>query len=816
MIVKRLNSLITVLFILLFFSVNTEAKFLMSSNVHRAFAANDSLTDAIYYVSPEGNDDNPGTRSLPFQSFETARNAARNAGAEMKKIVILPGTWFLSKTFELDSNDNGLLIESEQLGTVDICGGSKITNWQPGDDGFWYADLPEVREGTWDFRALVVNGKLAERARFPETGTFLHEQVWDVKMLPAIAGYWERQPLPEEKIRMAYNPEDIPETLDIRNAEVRVYHMWDESMVGVALNDTNEHVFTFTKPATYPPGAFGIKKYVIFNTREGMTQPGQWYLDRTAGRVVYWPAKEVDMKNATIIAPKLEKVIEIAGTKERPVENITLRGISIQVTTIPLKPAGWAGGSFEGALSIRFAEHSEFENLEIFNTAGLGISADQLNNSKITDCIVRHTGACGFKFTGSKTLISENRIHDVGVFFPGSGALYVRGEKMHIYRNQIYNGPYSGMILYGSNNLIEENHISRVMQELHDGAAIYSSGTSVKNSVLRGNLVRDIVAVGHGFGVSSYYFDEGAENCLVENNVSIGVARPTHNHIASAITYRNNTFITDGDMTLSFQRSADCNFENNTLVAPGKINIVQPNGIKIWKNNVIFRDRNSTGQSLEFTIDPVMPPFEIPGRMNNSAVAVKVSKPPVLDGEIGLEEWPGEFHTLNREPSRLPASGAPTLVKLSYDKEYLYIGTIVTMFDPGKIRKGDIWKKNDGLELAITGKTPKGKPANFVIRLFAGDNLRCPEIAGVSEKLNKQLEKEIRFSSNIKPKQRSGGGWYSEVAVPLHLLGIKAEPGLEVAFNLSAWCNEYGNWHCWEGTQGNSRDLEQAGLLRFD
>lgn len=269
-------------------------------------------------------------------------------------------------------------------------------------------------------------------------------------------------------------------------------------------------------------------------------------------------------------------------------------------------------------------------------------------------------------------------------------------------------------------------------------------------------------------------------------------------------------------MTLSFQRSAGCKFEKNTLVAPGKINIVQPNGIKSWKDNVVYRNGINDGQKLHFTIDSGMPPFEIPGRMNKPAVAVKVSQPPVLDGTIEMEEWPGEFHTLNREPSRLPASGAPTMVKLSYDKEYLYIGTIVTMFDPGKIRKGDIWKKNDGLELAITGKTPEEKPADFVIRLFAGNNLRCPEIAGVPEKLNKQLEKEIRFSSNIIPKQRSGGGWYSEIAVPLQLLGIKAEPGLEVAFNLSAWCNEYGNWHCWEGTQGNSRDLEQAGLLRFD
>ncbi len=33
---------------------------------------------------------------------------------------------------------------------------------------------------------------------------------------------------------MPYDPKDIPATLDVRNAEVRLYHMWDESLVGVA------------------------------------------------------------------------------------------------------------------------------------------------------------------------------------------------------------------------------------------------------------------------------------------------------------------------------------------------------------------------------------------------------------------------------------------------------------------------------------------------------------------------------------------------------------------------------------------------------
>lgn len=794
------------------FDVDTYEKL----NLKESIKAASVTSQAVYYISPDGNDNNPGTEDLPFKSLEAARDAARIDGYSGGSIIILPGEYFLSETFELDSRDNGITIEGGPGGTVLIYGGQIISNWYQGEDGFWYADIPEIRDGTWDFRSLVVNGRMAERSRFPDTATFIHRQAWDVKILPSIAGGWERQPLPEEKMTMAYDPEDIPETLDIRNAEVRVYHMWDESMVGIARNDIEKHVFTFSNPAVYPPGAFGIKKYVIFNTREGMTRPGHWYLDRTAGRIVYWPMKDEIIDKTNIMAPQLEKIINIAGTKEKTVEGITIRGLTFQVTNIPLKPAGWAGGSFEGAVSISYAEKCIIENLEILNVAGLGISAIQMKNSRFSDCNIHHTGACGFKFAGSETLISGNQIHNVGINFPSSCALYVTGDKIHIYRNQIYDGPYSGMIIHGGNNLVEENHISRVMQELHDGAAIYSSGTTVKNSILLGNLVSEIKAVGEGFGVSSYYFDEGAENCLVERNVSIGVARPTHNHIVSEITYRDNVFISEENMAISFQRSANCTFERNILLAPGTINIVQPNGIKSWKNNVIYRDGNTIGRhSQNYAIDSTMPSYNIPERMTQPAEAIKITKPPVLDGNIGLDEWPGEFHTLNREPSRLPASGAPVLVKFSYDKKFLYIGTIVTMFDPGNISKGNIWEKNDGLEFTISGRTPQGDPANFIIRLFADNSLESLTLAGAPENITSRLEKEIRFFSAIKSGQRRGGGWYSEMAVPLNILGIIAESEVTVAFNMCAYCNEYGKWHCWEGTLGESWNLDQGGWLMF-
>ena len=54
-----------------------------------------------------------------------------------------------------------------------------------------------------------------------------------------------------------------------------VYHMWDELLVGLAAHDPATRTLTFARPAAHPAGAFGVNTYVVWNVREGMTEPGQ-------------------------------------------------------------------------------------------------------------------------------------------------------------------------------------------------------------------------------------------------------------------------------------------------------------------------------------------------------------------------------------------------------------------------------------------------------------------------------------------------------------------------------------------------------------
>jgi hypothetical protein len=543
---------------------------------------------AAFFVAANGSDSWSGRLSKPntegtdgpFATLQTARDAARKLGEEWKrKIVVQAGRYFLDKTLVLNDKDAGLTIESSPGAKVCLYGGRQIAGWEKDSEKLYSAALPGVKDGKWDFRVLIVNGRYCPRARLPEKGAFQHLSSFDVPWMTTTGGGWKRKPTHEELTTLKYRPEDLGDRLDVNNAEITVYHMWDESLIGVASNDTKSHTLTFKTPSGHPPGAFGVKKYVVWNIREGMTQPGQWHLDRTAGTVVYWPLPTEDMGKAEVFAPAIESIIKIQGTSD-----ITIRGLTLSVTTTPLEAGGFGAGRFDGAISVSSAENCRLIDLEILNVGGQGIKASG-KRVHIERCRVHHTGACGIRCSGTEVAVTDSHIHDIGLTYPSALALQGGGKDSLYSHNEIHDAPYTAINCGGQNNRIEHNLIYRAMTELHDGGGIYCfAGNGL---VLTGNFIRDIVDTG-GYGASAYYLDERSQNCLVEGNLSVGIVRPSHNHMADNNTIRNNVFISSEDASLTFPRSSGYTFEKNIIVAEGKIIFDNHEGITTWKDNCLF------------------------------------------------------------------------------------------------------------------------------------------------------------------------------------------------------------------------------------
>lgn len=567
------------------------ALFVVGSFFVTAQATNDKTE--TFFVAMSGNNSWSGRLPAPssdrtdgpFATVGAACSAARKQGAgRHRKVIIQAGRYFLDKTLELNAGDTGLTIQSAPGADVCLYGGRKVTGWQKDGAKFYSAALPGVKNRKWDFRALVVNGRFCRRARLPEEGFFEHLSRFDVPWMSTTGGGWKRKPTSEELTTLKYRSDDIGPWLDVGNAEVTIYHMWDESMVGLKAMDTVTRTLTFASPSGHPPGAFGVKKYVIWNVREGMTEPGQWYLDRTTGKLVYWPMPGEDMAKAEVFAPTIESIIRIRGTRENPARDITVRGLTLSVTTTPLEAGGFGAGKFDGAISVASAEDCRLIGLQIVNVGGQGIKASG-NGLRIERCHVHNAGACGIRCRGAEAVVTDNHIHDVGLTYPSAIALQGGGRDCLISHNEIHDCPYTAVNCGGQRNRIEHNLIYHAMKELHDGGGIYCFAG--KDLVLRGNFIRDIIDTG-GYGASAYYLDERSEGCLVEGNLSVGILRPSHNHMTKGNTIRNNVFISDAEARITFPKSSNFTFERNVIRAKGQIVLENPDAITTLRNNVLF------------------------------------------------------------------------------------------------------------------------------------------------------------------------------------------------------------------------------------
>ncbi len=535
-------------------------------------------------VSPDGRDSAAGTADAPKATLVGARDSLRtlSPGAR-KRIVVRGGDYFLSEPLVLDHRDSGLVIEAAPGDQPLLHGGRLIAGWTPDGDRFWSAPVGSDA----DFRMLLVNRRYCPRARLPEVGAFRHKSEFPVRWMSTTEGGWERQPTEDELTTMRFRPEDLGPWFDSRNAEVRVYHMWDESLVPVASIDHSDHVMRFASRTGHPPGAFGVDKYVVWNVREGMNVPGQWYLDRVAGRVVYWPLPGEKMAEAEVIAPVLRSIVRLEGSETEPVRDIAISGLGLSVTNTEAGSGGFGAARYSGALWASHVENCELLDLTVNHVCGQAVKARACRALRISGCSAHSCGAGGLRIRGHSIIIEDNRIHDVGLTYPSAIALSLDGDNGRIEHNSIYRAPYSAVTARGGPHSIARNHIHHVMEELHDGAGIYVA--FCRQTGLQGNRVHDIPDTG-GYGSSAYYLDEQAEECTVTGNVSVNVERPSHNHMARNNAILGNLFVSEGDMRLSFQRSGGYFLEHNVAEAHGKITVADAGAIARSKNNIFRSD----------------------------------------------------------------------------------------------------------------------------------------------------------------------------------------------------------------------------------
>jgi hypothetical protein len=120
-----------------------------------------------YFVSPAGNDANPGTLEEPFATLQRAQQAARE---KHRNICLRGGTYYLSATLVLTTEDSGIkdapvVFENHQDAQPVISGGVRLEklDWQPSTNGILQAPVPADLQA----EEIFVNGERQILARYP-------------------------------------------------------------------------------------------------------------------------------------------------------------------------------------------------------------------------------------------------------------------------------------------------------------------------------------------------------------------------------------------------------------------------------------------------------------------------------------------------------------------------------------------------------------------------------------------------------------------------------------------------------------------------
>ena len=342
---------------------------------------------AAIYVSPSGQDRNPGTEQRPVASLAAAQKLARQQKSQGPVTVLLKtGTYYLPETFVLTPQDSGTTYAAAPGQTPTLSGGARLNlKWQPYKDGIVMAKVPTGLQTD----QLFINGQRQNLARYP-----------NFDATSAYFNGWSPDAFSKERAaRWAAPQGGFIHTMH--------KHLWGDFHYRITGKDAAGDV-------TYEGGwqnnrRLGMhdKYRFVENIFEELDAPGEWFLNEKTSTLYFYPPAGVDLAKATVEAVRLRHLIEFRGAAQNPVRDVTLRGITFRHTQRtfmdnrePLLRSDWTVYR-GGAILMTDAENCELDMLFLDQVGGNAIFLNK-HNRKITirRTHIANAGGNGVAFVG--------------------------------------------------------------------------------------------------------------------------------------------------------------------------------------------------------------------------------------------------------------------------------------------------------------------------------------------------------------------------------------------------------------------------------
>lgn len=466
------------------------------------------------FISPTGDDGNPGTKDKPFATLERARDEIRTLRIRSQKseirnpvtVFIRGGEYIVKQTFKLAAGDSGteqapVVYAACDKETPRFNGGVCVRGFTKVTDAAVLVRLPEEAHGkVWqsDLKAqgisnygrfepggyssgrgfythptleLFFDGEAMEIARWPNdgfvvSGEALGPQQTDKRGQTRFVGG-----------QFVYDS-DRPARWKNENDGWLYgywYHDWADSYEKIASIDTAQHIITLAPPLHH----YGFKKnrrYYALNLLSEIDRPGEWYLDRQSGVLYFWPPSNPN-RSTVEISMFASPFVELDN-----VSYVAFRGLT------------WQTGRHDG-LRIKGGEHLLVAGCTVRNLAGDGVVIEGGKNHSLLGCDICSLGRGGavIRAGDRKTLtpcghVVENcHIHHLSrIDHTYTPAVLAHGVGIRIAHNLIHHAGSSAMRIEGNEHLVEFNEVHNVVLESDDQGGIDSFG----DPTFRGNIFR--------------------------------------------------------------------------------------------------------------------------------------------------------------------------------------------------------------------------------------------------------------------------------------------------------------------------------------
>jgi parallel beta-helix repeat protein len=421
----------------------------------------DDTDNGYYYVSPDGNDTNPGTFAQPFATIEKARDTIRALTLPDGGITVWVrgGTYYVDQSIVFDDTDSGepnklIVYKAYQHEEPVFCGGKEITGWTL-DSGSIYRAAVDCN--SWRFDQLFENGIRQSKARYPNAG-YLRTDAPDRS--------------DKKRAGFKYKPGQLPayNALEYVNAQAVIWataNWWQSTMPIGNMNHTTRKV-TYGNPYLSQGGNKTSDRYFIQGVKRELDIAGEFYLDELSGYLYYW-SKETPIADQTIVAPMVDQIFEFKGTDpNNPVKYINLEGIT-----------AW-GSKFAFAYTERGFEAGNQSNRPSTEFGHGVIRMENASNITVKNCKIYNAGLSGIYLErhASYNRLYGNRIFDCGTHGiclvghdPGYGVVSDSNQQVndnkfntisnnHIYENGRLAGCAAGIFMHqSSDNTVSHNYV---------------------------------------------------------------------------------------------------------------------------------------------------------------------------------------------------------------------------------------------------------------------------------------------------------------------------------------------------------------------